>query len=103
MEDAQPLSTSPVEISHLELDEPSTSQKAIITDMKHLASYNWIEAPTPTIAVPGSPSLWSPLEGPRQVKKHSGIFTFLRMPPTIRIALCNRCFANSSLGSRHLT
>lgn len=24
---------------------------------KHLSSYNWIEAPTPTFAVPGSPPL----------------------------------------------
>ena len=32
-----------------------------------------IEAPTPTIAVPGSPPLWSPPRVPRQLKKDSGL------------------------------
>ncbi|KAH7016037.1 uncharacterized protein B0I36DRAFT_395699, partial [Microdochium trichocladiopsis] len=35
--------------------------------------HNWIEAPTPTIAVPGSPALWSAPGGPRQLKKDSGL------------------------------
>ena len=26
---------------------------ALITDVKHLSSYNWIDASTPTIAIPG--------------------------------------------------
>ncbi|KAJ6019338.1 geranylgeranyl pyrophosphate synthetase [Penicillium canescens] len=47
--------------------------EAIITDVKHLASYNWIEASTPTITVPGSPAQWSAPQGPRQVKKDSGL------------------------------
>lgn len=41
--------------------------------MKHLASYNWIEASTPTIAVPGSPAKWSPPSGPRQVRRDRGL------------------------------
>ncbi|KAJ5409392.1 uncharacterized protein N7487_003751 [Penicillium crustosum] len=48
------------EISPRSLDS-SNPAEAIITDVKHLASYNWIEAPEPTIAVPGSPAL-CPLE-----------------------------------------
>jgi hypothetical protein len=40
-----------VEISRLRL-EPSAPTEAIITDVKHQASYNWIEATTPTTADP---------------------------------------------------
>lgn len=47
---------------------------ASITDVKHLSSYNWIQASAPTIAVPGSPPLWSPPQVvPRKVAKDSGI------------------------------
>ncbi|KAJ5207825.1 geranylgeranyl pyrophosphate synthetase [Penicillium cf. viridicatum] len=48
------------EISRQSLDSSNTVE-AIITGVKHLASCNWIEAPKPTIAVPGSPALY-PLE-----------------------------------------
>lgn len=61
------------EISRLNLQDLSTPTLALITDVKHLSSYNWIEAPTPTIAVPGSPPLWSALTAPRQLKKDSGL------------------------------
>ena len=44
-----------------------------ITDVKHLSSYNWVEAPTPTIAVPGSPPLWSAPTAPQRLKKDSGL------------------------------
>lgn len=46
---------------------------ALITDVKHLSSYNWIEASTPTIAVPGSPPLWSAPKCPKRLKKDSGL------------------------------
>ena len=54
-------STTVSEISRLDLQELGTPALASITDVKLLSSYNWIEAPnaTPTIAVPGSPALWS--------------------------------------------
>lgn len=50
--------------------EPS----AVITEVKHLSSYNWIEAPpsSPTIVVPGSPALWSPPPYPQSLTKDSG-------------------------------
>ncbi|KAL8867991.1 MAG: hypothetical protein Q9174_005290 [Haloplaca sp. 1 TL-2023] len=60
------------EISRLDLSEADTSSPISITNVKHLASYNWIEAPTPTIAVPGSPNLWSPPSGPRKLKADTG-------------------------------
>ncbi|KAJ5425203.1 geranylgeranyl pyrophosphate synthetase [Penicillium sp. CMV-2018d] len=65
-------SDGPKEISRLGLESFAPAE-AIITDVKHLASYNWIEAPTPTIAVPGSPAQWSAPPGRRQVKKDSGL------------------------------
>ncbi|KAJ5525666.1 geranylgeranyl pyrophosphate synthetase [Penicillium frequentans] len=61
-----------VEISRLGL-ESSAPAEAAITDVEHLASYNWIEASTPTIAVPGSPAYWSAPQGSRSVKKDSGL------------------------------
>ncbi|KAG1745762.1 hypothetical protein EDB19DRAFT_1927161 [Suillus lakei] len=41
-----------------------------ITNMKPIASYSWIEAATPTIAVPGSPRVW--FTGPHRVPADSG-------------------------------
>ncbi|MCJ1241821.1 hypothetical protein MMC14_009827 [Varicellaria rhodocarpa] len=66
-------STTIVEISRLDLQDLFTPPLASITNVKHLSSYNWIEAPTPTIAVPGSPPLWSAPRVPRQLKKDSGL------------------------------
>lgn len=61
------------EISRLDLQDLKTPSLASITNVKHLSSYNWIEAPTPTIAVPGCPPLWSALRVSRQLKKDSGL------------------------------
>ncbi|KAL6401241.1 hypothetical protein AUP68_16970 [Ilyonectria robusta] len=61
------------EISRVDLKELITPPVASITDVKHLSSYNWLERPIPTIAVPGSPPLWSAPKAPRQLKKDSGV------------------------------
>ncbi|TEY42315.1 hypothetical protein BOTCAL_0395g00090 [Botryotinia calthae] len=63
------------EISRTDLQEFKTPTSASINDVKQLSSYNWLEAPhgTPTIAVPGSPALWSTLGVSPQVKKDSGV------------------------------
>jgi hypothetical protein len=61
------------EITRLDLQDLNTPSLALITNVKHLASYNWIEAPTPTIAVPGCPPLWSALRVPKRLKKDSGL------------------------------
>ena len=63
------------EISRLDLQELETPESASITDVKPLSSYNWIEAPNaqPTIAVPGSPALWSAPAVSRRLKKDSGL------------------------------
>lgn len=47
---------------------------ARISEFRHLSSYNWIDVPTPTIAVPGSPAKWSPPDGPRRLNKDTGYF-----------------------------
>ncbi|KAI1641087.1 hypothetical protein F4809DRAFT_658924 [Biscogniauxia mediterranea] len=53
--------------------QPTSNSSATITDVKHLASYSWIEAPTPTIAVPGVPPRWSPPKHTRTLPKDSGL------------------------------
>ncbi|KAG2354836.1 hypothetical protein BDR07DRAFT_1474275 [Suillus spraguei] len=47
-----------------------TLSPAEITNVKPIASYSWIEAATPTIAVPGSPRVW--FTGPERVPADSG-------------------------------
>ncbi|KIJ62271.1 hypothetical protein HYDPIDRAFT_30535 [Hydnomerulius pinastri MD-312] len=47
---------SPIKTLPLVTSEPSPVK---LCDVKAIASYSWIEAPTPTIAVPGSPWVWS--------------------------------------------
>jgi hypothetical protein len=65
--------TTIAEISRFDLRDLSTPSLASITDVKHLSSYNWIEAASPTIAVPGSPALWSPPKAPRRLQKDFGL------------------------------
>lgn len=62
------------EITRPDLEKNSLPAYASITDVQHLASYNWVDASTatPTIAVPGSPDLWSPPKVPFQLKKDTG-------------------------------
>lgn len=60
------------EISRAELQAAVDPAKATVTDVKHMSSYNWIEAATPTIVVPGTPAHWAALEAPRQIAKDSG-------------------------------
>jgi hypothetical protein len=67
--------TTVFEISRKDLQELDTPKSASITDVKHLSSYNWLEAPhsTPTIAVPGSPARWLSPGVPHRLKKDSGL------------------------------
>ncbi|KAI8710964.1 hypothetical protein NCS52_01509800 [Fusarium sp. LHS14.1] len=62
------------EIYRSDLPDPGVSAMASITNVRHLSSYNWIERPTATIAVPGSPPLWSAPKTSRQLNKDSGLF-----------------------------
>lgn len=67
--------TTVFEISRIDLQTLKTPEWASITDVKHLSSYNWLEAPqsTPTIAVPGSPALWSATRVSPRLEKDSGL------------------------------
>lgn len=65
-------STRLADIRREDLAESATAT-ASISDVNHLSSYNWIEASEPTIAVPGSPALWTPPKAPQQVPKDSGL------------------------------
>ncbi|EEP79559.1 geranylgeranyl pyrophosphate synthetase [Uncinocarpus reesii 1704] len=65
---------TPTKISEISRDDLNDhSLPASITDVKHLASYSWIETATPTIAVPGSPPLWTPQNAPQRLQKDSGL------------------------------
>ncbi|GAB1319188.1 Geranylgeranyl pyrophosphate synthetase [Madurella fahalii] len=60
------------EVSRLDLAElPGCSSK--ITELRQLASYNWLDKAVPTILVPGSPSLWSPPSVPPKLTPDSGM------------------------------
>ncbi|EJP61688.1 geranylgeranyl pyrophosphate synthetase [Beauveria bassiana ARSEF 2860] len=61
------------EILRASLQAAVAPDKAEISQVKHLSSYNWIEAPTPTIVVPGAPARWRPREGANRVSKDSGL------------------------------
>ena len=64
--------TTTVTILRQDLDV-SNVPEAIIADVKPVASYSWIEAGAPTIAVPGIPPRWSPPEAARKLPKDSGM------------------------------
>ncbi|KAI1438014.1 hypothetical protein GGR50DRAFT_574267 [Xylaria sp. CBS 124048] len=61
------------EIYRSEFQNLDCSTVVAITDVEYLSSYNWVEAASPTIVVPGSPALWAPLPGTTQVKRDSGL------------------------------
>ncbi|KAF2971581.1 hypothetical protein GQX73_g2027 [Xylaria multiplex] len=62
----------PVQISRNDLNELD-NEAAIIENVKYLASYSWIEASAPTIAVPGIPPRWSPPVIPTRLQQDSGL------------------------------
>lgn len=61
------------EITRSDIHRLPTPPVASITGVKHLSSYNWTETPTPTIAIPGSPPLWSPPKISQTLEKDSGL------------------------------
>ncbi|KIH86555.1 hypothetical protein SPBR_08495 [Sporothrix brasiliensis 5110] len=67
-------SSTIAEITSSDLEALHPPATAKITNVKHLASYSWIEAGQPTIAVPGSPALWTAPQGSRKVKKDTGFY-----------------------------
>jgi len=49
----------------------TTSKAVTINNVQAVASYSWIDAPVPTIAVPGSPGIWA--ANPKRVSQDSGL------------------------------
>ncbi|KAE8406753.1 hypothetical protein BDV37DRAFT_269785 [Aspergillus pseudonomiae] len=70
-----PRQISSIRIADIHRPDLTNSEKIgpSITDVEYLFSYNWIESSTPTIAVPGCPSLWSPRKTSKKVAKDSGL------------------------------
>ncbi|KAH6616883.1 geranylgeranyl pyrophosphate synthetase [Boeremia exigua] len=62
-----------MKITRSDLKQSSRSPGASIDDVQHLASYNWIDALTPVVVVPGVPPLWSPPRLSQQLPKDSGL------------------------------
>ncbi|KAM0714500.1 hypothetical protein Q7P37_009794 [Cladosporium fusiforme] len=62
-----------MDIFRTDLSKFDASPNTTIADLKHLASYSWIEASSPTITVPGLPRRWSKEITPRQLQKDSGL------------------------------
>jgi len=52
------LDTSKVIETMAQPTRPSAPESFPIENVKYVASYNWIDAEKPTIAVPGSPAIW---------------------------------------------
>jgi hypothetical protein len=67
------MSSLVINISRQDISELAPLPHVLVADVKHLAFYNWIEAPTPTIAVPGLPPSWRGVNIPRQLKKDNGL------------------------------
>lgn len=63
------------QISRSDLSKLGAPQAAYIHNVKHISSYNWVQAPqlTPTMIVPGSPALWSPPSRAIRLQKDSGL------------------------------
>ncbi|KAG5990490.1 hypothetical protein E4U52_004533 [Claviceps spartinae] len=62
-------------ISRSDLEHLEPSGAARITGLNCVSSYSWIDAPTPTIAVPGSPPLWSPPATDVRLPKDFGLYS----------------------------
>ncbi|KAJ6538007.1 hypothetical protein B0H19DRAFT_1213651 [Mycena capillaripes] len=53
---------------------PASAKVVTITGLESIGSYNWTNAPSPTIIVPGSPPAWQNKATPYQVPADTGVF-----------------------------
>lgn len=65
-------SITDIKVLHRDLQQGQVPP-AIITNVEPLTSYNWVEATTPTIVVPGEPPRWSPPRIAQRLPKDSGL------------------------------
>ncbi|KAK7050562.1 hypothetical protein R3P38DRAFT_2865875 [Favolaschia claudopus] len=70
---------------------PATVKDIKITNFESIGSYNWKNAASPTIIVPGSPPEWQNKQTPYQVPPDTGIFfsdqNGFRMPQAVLLPL----------------
>jgi hypothetical protein len=67
-------STAITEINKCDIDASCICAAASIKNVRHLSSYNWLDRSTATIAVPGSPPLWSAPKTSLKLQKDSGLY-----------------------------
>ncbi|KAF5228174.1 hypothetical protein FAUST_11281 [Fusarium austroamericanum] len=67
-------STIITEINKCDIDASCICTDASITNVRHMSSYNWLDRPTATIAVLGSPPLWSAPKTCSKLEKDSGLY-----------------------------
>ncbi|KAG6149859.1 hypothetical protein E4U47_005094 [Claviceps purpurea] len=63
-----------ITITRSSLHGLDSSDAAYITDVKDVSSYSWVDTSVPTIAVPGSPPLWSPPDINVPLPKDRGLY-----------------------------
>ncbi|KAG6902422.1 hypothetical protein C0995_000348 [Termitomyces sp. Mi166 len=66
------LSSIPLQIIS-KLSTNISDQEVKITNLQYAGSYNWVDKPTPTIIVPGSPPQWTNRAPPYQVHADDGV------------------------------
>ncbi|KAH9905798.1 hypothetical protein F4778DRAFT_679493 [Xylariomycetidae sp. FL2044] len=59
-------------LDDLRMEAVAFEKKAVIKDCSPVASYSWLNAPEPTLLVPGKPPRWSPLKDPVPLPQDSG-------------------------------
>ncbi|KAG5930805.1 hypothetical protein E4U53_002111 [Claviceps sorghi] len=73
-------------ITRSSLEHLNPSCDAYITNVESVSSYSWMDVPSPTIAVPGSPPYWSPPQVCLPLQKDTGLFHIaentVRLPAT---------------------
>ncbi|KAF2793546.1 hypothetical protein K505DRAFT_417731 [Melanomma pulvis-pyrius CBS 109.77] len=61
-----------LQVSELDPETEKLSDAVKITDLKYVASYNWMNDKTPTIMVPGNPPAWTPVKEAQRLKEDNG-------------------------------
>ncbi|KAJ4262968.1 hypothetical protein NW762_006581 [Fusarium torreyae] len=69
---APPLGKLIERVGRESLEASDDSARADITNVKVVASYNWISSSSPEIMIPGRPPKWTPMKGPHKLSGDSG-------------------------------
>ncbi|KAG6909281.1 hypothetical protein DXG01_001225 [Tephrocybe rancida] len=98
------LSTTPLQ-TIAKLSPITTDKEVKITDLQYAGSYNWLDKPTPTIIVPGSPRQWANRATPYQVHADDGMSfkdqNGFRCPTSVLLPLVTAVNRMSTLSNEH--